>query len=269
MRIIYLKKYDLTKPCVAKLWFGEKYLIIKTPDIAASVRKLIDTFQSDTLPEEGVQAFAARRLRAAILEEQAGERKCVVEIVLASSKGEELLAKEQAMLNQKDRACMNTGKVPDRPSWIYGLISPPQLSGGFFAVKGRHRSAPAIVKLWVGPKFFIWKCKDIQEFPAKFNESTARNLRYYDPGTYNIFNPMLQYILENNIQWGQIEVVKKATVHKGKIVGGIKKFLAVEKKLLHEHYKTAACLNTSVKPYIPEWVAEILNKKKYEKATHH
>ncbi len=258
MKITYQHKYDLAKPCVAKLWFGEKYLILKTPDIAASARKLIDLFQGKDLPEEGVQAFAARRLRA-ILKEQGGKGKCKVEIILASSKGEELLAKEQALLNQKDRNCLNINQTPDRPSWIYELISPVPASVGFFSLKGRHRAAPAIVKLWVGDKFFIWKCLDIQAFPTKFNESTERNLQKYDPDSGNIFNPMLKYILDNNIQRGMIEVIKKARIEKGKIAGGIKRFLAVEKKLLDDHVRRdAACLNKSVNQYRPKWVTEII-----------
>lgn len=265
MRIKYLHKYDLTKPCVAKLWFGEKYLIIKTPDIAASVRLLIDTFSSKEGPEEGIVAFATRRVRAAILDQEAGDRQCRVEILLASWKGEELLAKEQALLNQKDRQCMNIGKTPLRPNWIYDLISPVPPAAGFFSLKGRHRAAPAIVKLWVGDKFFIWKCLDIQAFPAKFNESTQRNLDRYDPDSKNIFNPMLKYILDNRIDRGQIEVIQKARLEKGKIKGGIKRFLAIEKRLLDDSYRTTGCLNQSVKVYIPQWIKEIdnnpLNKK--------
>lgn len=259
MRISYKHTYNLSKPCVAKVWFGEKYLIIKTPDIRISVKVLIDTFKESVSASGGVIESGTRQLRAAILKEETGNRKCVIEIVLSTSKGEELLAKEQSLLNEKDKTCLNRNKTPLRPQWIYDYISAPPPASVMFAVKGRHRAAPAVVKIWVhdkisSPRFYVWKCMDIQVFPGKFSESMVYNLNRYDKSHSSPLWPLVRFMKEHGIEHGHIEVVYKGDYSKS----GIKYLLKVERQLVQKSQKSPDCLNSSAKQYMPQWITDAL-----------
>lgn len=257
MRIKYLHKYDLTRPCVAKLHFGEKYLILKTEDIAASVKKLIEQFEETPIPGESVKQYAVRRTRSAILETAAGKEPCRVEILLSSTKGEELLAREQVLLNQKDKACLNINRTPARPAWINQYMTAPAAIPGVFRIKGKHRQAPAVVKIRVGDKYFIWKCKDIQEFPAKFSESMERNLLIED-GKLGPLLALVQYMRRHRIRQGSIEVMYKTEyTHRG-----IEKLLAFEQALIDTDRRKPNCLNRNKKQYRPKWLNEYIIDEK-------
>lgn len=251
MKITYKAKYDLTKPCVARLWFGDRYLIVKWPDMEESIlhfrAKFVDGTGSDTL-ENFVIGRMRRKIGTGNLDV------CEVEIMLVSYKGEELIAKEQALLNQADRLCLNHNTMPFHPKWIYGLIAKSETSGDFFSIKGRHRSAPAVVKLWVGDKFFIWKCKDVQVFPDQINRSIIANIRNFNLDSGDRMNPLVKYIIDNRIGHGGIEVLYKA---KPKNKTWLKKFMAFERKLLVEHVRTKDCLNNTIRQWKPKWMDEI------------
>lgn len=252
MKVKYKQQYDLDKPCVAKLWFGERYVIVKTPDIRETMNQFKELFKKGSSPGEGLEQYCLRRIRGADLDALFSE--CVVEIVLASDRGEELLAREQVLLNQRDKVqCLNKNAEPARPMWIYDWISDRPVPAGFFRVKGRHRACPAVVKIWVGEKFFIWKCKDIQVFPEKFNESISRNIERYDPGSKDLMNPLVAYILGTAATSGTIEVIFKARVGHPRWLSSM---LTKEKNLLHRYAGTPVCLNKSVKQHKPAWILE-------------
>jgi hypothetical protein len=262
MRIIYKRKYDLTNPCVAKLWFGEKYLVLKSSDIATAARQLVDSFRTGDLPGEGLKVFVTRRLQMELRQTAESSNKCVVEIMLSSTKGEALLAIEQVLLNQRDKACINRNRIPARPKWINEYMTPAPLVTGLFKVKGRHRAAPAVVKIWIGELFFIWKCKDIQEFPAKFSTSMQANIRNNDERSFGVLNPLVVYMRRVPGVQGLIEVVFKGELSRS----GVKKILAVEKKLLDKFSRTPHCLNRSVVPYLPAWIHELQGSTKNKTA---
>jgi len=212
-----------------------------------------DLFKKGSSPGEGLEQYCLRRIRSVDLDALFSE--CVVEIVLASQRGEELLAKEQALLNLRDKkACLNKNQEPARPSWIYEWVSDNPVPAGFFRVKGRHRSCPAVVKLWVGEKFFIWKCKDIQEFPEKFNASMERNIVRYNPASKDLMNPLVAYILGTAATGGTIEVVYKARITQQRWLSSL---LTREKNLLNKFVGKSICLNKSVKQYQPVWILEL------------
>lgn len=254
MRISYQQKYDLSKPAVVKLWFDERYLVLKLSDIKEDLSALKEAWINDTYPGGDLKIYNTIRVRKAVRALHPKKGKCVVEIVLSSNKGEELLAKEQLVLNQRDKQCLNSNKDAFFSRWLFGFITPKESIGGYFRLKGRHAAVPCIVKLWVGNKFFIWKCMDIQEFEWKFNESMAKNIQRYDPRSKDLMNPLVKYILDSQIEHGTIEVVYKANP---KTRGWLKAYLAYEKKLLDKHARKAGCLNVSVKQYIPKWIKEL------------
>lgn len=247
MRIAYKAKYDLTKPCVAKLWFGKHYLIVKSGDIKAYSRNFIDLVQESSYASVAVRTFVKSRLLRIIKMEVV--RTCTVEILLSTRRGEDLLAKEQAALNQRDQWCDNRNRMADRPSWINELISARPITPGLFRLKGKHRAAPAVVKLWVGGKFFVWKCKNIQVFPEVFNRAIADNIDKYDPESGDRLNPLVEYIIANNIEGGFIEVCYKLAAGEGP-----DELLAYEKDLLKQFVGKKICLNRSIKPYKPKWI---------------
>lgn len=258
MRIRYKHKYDLTKPCVAKLWFGEKYLVLKSPDIKTGARQLIDAFETGILPADGLKVYVIPKVRRAMRDVSTGDNTCVVEIMLATERGAELMAREQTELNRRLPGCLNPNKTVDRPSWIYEYIGPrEQPSNGLFTIKGRHRAAPAVVKLWVGEKFFIWKCMDIQQFPGKFSESMEVNIQRADPNYSGALNPLVKYMVAHPGSRGIIEVLYKGDITKR----GVKKLLTVERNLLKKFHRQPGCLNLSQKSYVPQWIQEILNPK--------
>lgn len=254
MRIRYKAKYDLTKPCVAKLWFGEKYVIIKTDDIRESLKEFKQIFRKGSSPAEGLEQFLLRRVRGVELEKMGQE--CLVEIVLASNRGEELLAREQVLLNTRDKAnCLNKAIEPKRPAWLYELMSDRPRPQGFFGIKGRHRACPAVVKLWAGEKFMIWKCKDIQEFVYKFNESMEKNIERYRPGSGDLMNNLVRHILDNKVAHGTIEVLYKAEVRTPR---WLRTMLKIEKGELEKNVGSPHCLNRTKKQNIPKWIKELL-----------
>lgn len=253
MKITYKEKYDLTKPAVVRLWFQEKYLILKLCDIKEDIGRLKDAWEKDIYPGGDLKGYNTIRVRKAVRALDP-KGKCVVEIVLSSNKGEELLAKEQVILNQKDKQCLNSNKDAFYSRWLFAYITPAETVGGFFRLKGRHAAVPCVVKLWIGNKFFIWKCMDIQEFEWKFNESMQRNIQRYNPKSKDLMNPVVKYILDSQIEHGTIEVVYKADPKKK---GWLKAYLVHEKKLLDKYAKKAGCLNVSVKQHIPKWIKEL------------
>lgn len=250
MRIIYRHKYDKTKPCVAKLWFGDEYFILKTPDIVPAVKKFIALFQDSQGPAGSVREYSLRRTRKAVLNTAAAGKPCIVEILHSTSKGEELLAKEQSLLNLRSKECLNVNKIPGRPAWIYALITERQPGAPLFKVKGRHRASPAVVKIWIGEKFFIWKCKDIQEWPLKFGTSMERNILANADQDFGVLNPLVDYMRKVPGVQAEVEVVFKSECS----WPGAQKLLKTEKKLLDKFCRTSNCLNKSVVPYLPEWI---------------
>lgn len=251
MRITYRHKYDKTKPCVAKLWFGPQYFIMKSADIATSAKTFIDLVVKNEWP--GIPEYAPRRTRTAIQETSAAGKPCVIEIVYSTNRGEELLAKEQVLLNQKTKECLNSNKVTSRPSWIYTLMPEAPKAPGLFKLKGRHRAVPAVVLLWVGEKYFIWKCKDIQEFADKFSTSMQANISNEDERSYGVLNPLVVYMRTVPALQGIIEVLYKGECS----TKGVKKLLSTEKRYLQKFVRKPNCLNRSVVPYLPVWIKEL------------
>jgi hypothetical protein len=249
MRIKYKAKYDLYKPCVARIWFGEKYLIAKFAIPAEGIPEFRDKIVSGEGDTEK-QTFVIARLKRRVGKEHL--KQCLVEIMVSTFKGEELLAKEQWLLNKRDKLCLNGNHVPARPEWIYLTISDMRDSrGGFFApLKGRHRAGPAVVKLWAGNKFFIWKCFDIKVFRDKINHSLAANLRNYHPRSRDVFNPLVRYILDEGLLEGTIEVWFKDADPKA--------IMKQEKKLLRQYLGKPICLNTASEIYIPQWIKDLV-----------
>ncbi len=63
MKTVLKKKYRLTSPIVAKLWFGEKYLIVKWGIYADSIKRFRDAMTGKVLLDAAEYARVMRYRR--------------------------------------------------------------------------------------------------------------------------------------------------------------------------------------------------------------
>jgi hypothetical protein len=248
MKISYIQKYKNDTPAIVKLWFGKRYFIWKFFDVELDLPQWIEML-GQAKPTDEYLGLLTQFLKGSNI------KAVEVEVVYASVKGELLLTKEVALLKKAslDPISLNQKKEPERPAWVNRLLSPRARALGFFKMKGRHRDAPAVVKLHVGSKYFIWKCKSAKKFEDKLNEAIRLKL---SSGYKNddAFAALMNYILHNNITSGTIEVVEKFKLTH------VNRLMNLEKRLLYEGVSKSKCLNRSRKIKIPEWIKEMISK---------
>jgi len=254
MKVRYFESYKLDCPVLVRLWFKKRYYIHNFFDLANEIDGFIEALTSlddvDIVTQNRLQRLKAyvQRTRPKIVK---------IEVVLSSQKGEALLTKERSLLNDDNSLSLNQNTEPLCPDWCRKILSPTPRLRGFFKTKGRHRRAAAVLKLKAGKKFFIWKCKDVKEFESKFNASFQLKLtKGFKPD--DIFAALVSHVVENKIQAGTIEVYEKFETSRA----GTKMLMKLERYLLYEYVGKSNCLNSTRKQNKPQWVVEILSKKR-------
>jgi len=252
MRVVYKENYNIITPVLVKLHFGRKYLIEKFPD-KEQLEDFVRAISVDGKPPDSTGMLESFNVACQyVLRNKI--KVVTVEVILATRKAESLLIKERELLNRRDNTqTLNPEKEPPLPDWCRNSLSPIIRYGGFFKIKGRHRASAALIRLWAGTKYFIWKCKDIQEFESKFNSSfdlkLKKGCKAEDP-----FCILVNHVINNKIKTGTIEVLQKFSTRQ------VRSLLKAERKMLKLHIRKRACLNSTVIPYKPKWITDKIDK---------
>lgn len=246
LRDVKYKDQYMDGPVVVKLWFGRKYFIWKFLNLYASSRKLLSELvkKMDKKPK-------ADDLFLPVVEHQhkVKEPIMMVEVLYTSGNLPSVLVYEQNALNKAtgDKNCLNLNKVPYMPKWATGEGYGSTIKKVFaFTLIGKHRTAPAVLKLWIGDKFFIYKCKSIYQTVDALNSSFERKCRSGCLDT-DLFSGAVRHAVMNNIHEGKIEVILKTPIKA--------ELIAFEKKLLEKSFGKPDCLNISSQQYIPKWLS--------------
>jgi len=237
--------------CVVKLWFGKKFMIWKFKELVKGSQMLskqisdkivklkINTLEQTDLFYNSILHISEHKIKI-----------CTIEVLFRSEKPEELLLKETHFLNKNKGldTSLNANITPYMPAWMSGSeqMRPKVFDAFNFTLKGNHKSVSAIVKIWIGSKYMIWKFKAIGQGMEKLNQMFNSKLRN-GVQEYDLFKKAVHYVLKEDITHGVVEVLMKSN--------DICELYEFEKSLLKG--KDSNRLNINKVPYIPAWMNAI------------
>jgi hypothetical protein len=120
-----------------------------------------------------------------------------------------------------------------------------------YTFKENYRSGTALVKIWFGERFFIWKAKAVKQTADQVCRDISRKVRLGCPET-DLFYQVCRYIKRGRILSCTFEVIIYCDDHE--------RLFEIEKEELKKYFGTKECLNISAEPYRPGWLSMSQNK---------
>lgn len=178
-------------------------------------------------------------------------KKMRVEVLGSFVDPKKLLYREQQVLNRYRLrvGCLNTNESPAITNWVRPTVETSNVTRDFtWEMKGWHADHHAIVKLLIGARYFIWKCKSIHAFPVQITQSFDGLLKRAAVSPQDPFFHAVAYAKVNKISSGTIKVLFKTD--------DARTLVLEERSILKQASKDPLCLNNGELQHIPAWISE-------------
>lgn len=120
-----------------------------------------------------------------------------------------------------------------------------------FVERGENR--PAVVKLWFGKKYFIWKCLKLNDSCDQIFRDLNRKVCKFDLPEDDLFFKVAKYCSRARITISSVEVLFQSD--------DMLLIRAVDKEKLKAAEGDDNCLNNSFDQYIPKWLLPTTSNK--------